>query len=84
MEDFKGITLQIMNAQNEYQQKAKGRIHQQLQQQFLLPFHKDREEKTTAATNVERKFAPPIERTRGEITSTTEGTTNSTKTRIAP
>ena len=30
MEDFKAIILQLMNAQNEYQQKAEDRIQQQL------------------------------------------------------
>ena len=33
MEDFKAIILQLMNAQNEYQQKAEECIQQQ--QQFL-------------------------------------------------
>ena len=42
-EDFKAIILQLMKAQNKYQQKAEERIQQQ--QQFFLQFHKEQEEK---------------------------------------
>ena len=53
MDDFKAIILQLMNIQNEYQQKAEERIQQQLQQQ---QFNKEREEKQQQQQRWEEKL----------------------------